>query len=240
MKPAVIAHRGASIEAPENTMLAFERAVDAGADMIELDVRFTQDGKTVVLHDRRVDRTTNGQGNVDEMSWHDLQSLLISGAEAHGRQERISLLSDVLQWARGKIGLNIEIKKPPSSGPTLAEAVAEAVDHARFPLDQLIISSFDMEILRHLESIRSDLALAPLFTQPPEQPEELKALPGTWLHPHFSHVNETTMAAIQTAGRRVNVWTVNDAEEQERLIALGVDGIITDDPRALRERLARR
>lgn len=237
MKPKVIAHRGASVEAPENSLAAFQRAIDAGADMIELDVRLTRDGAVVVLHDGSLERTTTGRGAVHELTLEQVRQahVLAPGGGVYEPRESPPLLLEALELARGKVGVNVEIKGVPERSDELVAGVLAAIDASGVAPEELIISSFDHGLLARIAALRHDLALAPLFSRPVEQWE---SLPGAGLHPHHALVDEAFMTAARRAGRFVNVWTVNEPARQLELVRLGVDGIITDDPRSLRRLLA--
>src|SRR5882672_9051969 len=170
-RPLRVAHRGASARAPENTLAAFAEAVRLGANAIELDVHLTADGVPVVIHDGTVDRTTNGRGDVGRMTLKDLRRL-DAGAwfSSRFRGERIPTLEEALEWARGRCGLNLEIKGPSgrrrtgaagaggAAGlPQVALAVARALRRTGFR-EPVIVSSFSPQALRaaraHMPHVR--------------------------------------------------------------------------------------
>lgn len=223
----VVAHRGAKLEAPENSMSAFQRAVDAGSDMIEFDVRMTKDEIAVVMHDETIDRTTDGTGKVADKTWAELRQVTIRPEHNERSMQPIPTLREVLEFAKGQIRLNIEIK---DASPICTEHVVKLIDETCFPLSDLIISAFDFNVLQWIYQRRTDINLAPLFSA---IPPDFGKLPGMWVHPNVKCVDKLSMNLFQQAGRKVNVWTVNDPVKQRELISLGVDGIITDDPRAL-------
>ncbi|HID15455.1 MAG TPA: glycerophosphodiester phosphodiesterase, partial [Candidatus Atribacteria bacterium] len=134
----VVAHRGASAYEPENTLRAIRRAIEIGADVVEIDVRLTKDGYPVVIHDETVDRTTNGSGLVNEFSLDELRKL------DAGKGEKIPLLSEVLDLVAGKINVFIEIKVDEAVIPSLRE-----VD-ARDLWDSVMFTSFNIEHLRRV------------------------------------------------------------------------------------------
>lgn len=200
--------------------------------MVELDVRLTRDGAVVVMHDGSLERTTTGCGAVHELTLAEVRQarLLAPGGGIYEPRESPPLLAEALELARGKIGVNVEIKSVPERADELVSAVLAAIDAAGVAPAELVISSFDHGLLAQIAAVRGDLALAPLFSRPIAGWE---ALPGTGLHPHHALVDEAFMEAARRAGRFVNVWTVNDPARQVDLVRLGVDGIITDDPRSL-------
>lgn len=224
--PLVIAHRGASGSAPENTMAAFQRAVAAKADMIELDVQRTKDGQVVVIHDHTLKRTTNGTGEVRQYTLEELRQFDAGswyGAEFAG--ERIPTLAEVLRAIKGKCGINIEIKNLPYRDPGVESAVLAVLRETEFPLDQVIISSFDHRCLVRVAELEPNVRVAALFAH---NPASLAGIDTPVLHPYYPVVDAEFMSWAK--GRMVNVWTVDAPEKWQALIALGVDGIITNHP----------
>jgi glycerophosphoryl diester phosphodiesterase len=222
----LIAHRGDRAHAPENTLLAFQRAIAAGADAIELDVRVTRDRQVVVIHDETVDRTTNGTGAVATMPLDQLREL------DAGRGERIPLLAEVLEQFRAT-PLIIELKVVEAARPAL-ELVA--THHAR---DRVIFGSF---LHAALEAARSAgafttasqrelarlLPAAAMRGAPRAVPFQAIAMP-----PSYYGVPLPIGGYARATNVPVHVWTVNDPNVAQRLRRAGVCGIITDDPAAL-------
>ncbi|NLN28940.1 MAG: glycerophosphodiester phosphodiesterase [Firmicutes bacterium] len=235
MAVLVIAHRGARTEAPENTMAAFELAVDAGADMIEFDVQLTKDKVAVVMHDPTLDRTTDMRGRIAELTWSELALATVGGVQWPDSKERIPRLEDVLALCRHSgIAVNVELKPASDDFRSLADAVVELVRKTRFPAERVLISCFNHDALRYIEKSYPEYALAALYKTRPENPQNL---PGSVIHPEFGSVDEHFMQAAKAAGKRVNVWTLNREEEWRRALELGADGITTDEPRLLRSLL---
>lgn len=242
--PLVIAHRGARDVAPENTLAAFEAAIEADADGIELDVARCATGEIVVIHDDTLDRTTNGSGAVAETPFYTLRALDAGawfGPAFAG--QRVPTLQEVLDLFGHRVRINIEIKGRALKGDGIEDEIAEMVE-ARKLRDEVIISSFNPAALLRMRRAAPDLRRALLYA--PDMPLYLAqpvSAPLVWpnaLHPHFSQVNAAMLRAVRQLGLRVNVWTVNDCAEMERLITLGVDGIITDHPAQLRTLLRSR
>lgn len=233
----VIAHRGAPVQAPENTLASFRKGIEAGCDILELDVRLTKDGKLAVIHDATVDRTTDGSGAVADLRWDELRTLRANkGWEAEFPEERIPSLDEVLELLDSRITLNIEIKNADPEDVATAEAVLAWIDRVDFDTERLLVSCFDRPALLRIAELHPAVPLAIPFKR---MPSDLGTLPvGTW-HPRYNIVDEGLMSAARTQGKRVNVWTVDDLTEQERLIALGVHGIMTNDPASLRHRIER-
>ncbi|MFP3895409.1 MAG: glycerophosphodiester phosphodiesterase [Anaerolineales bacterium] len=236
-KPLIIAHRGASAVAPENTLAAFRAAVEAGADGIEMDVMRCHSGELMVVHDDTVDRTTDGSGLVRTISKDSLRMLDAGswfGPEHAG--QRIPTLDDVLPFVEGGIRLNIEIKSQGLRSEGLEEEIADMI-RAREYEDRILISSFNPLVLMRLRNVAPEIQRGLLYT-----PGSLRSSPRIWrhlvqpqaLHPHHSVVDEEYIRWAKENGYRVNVWTVNEAERMREMIALDVDGIITDHPARLR------
>jgi glycerophosphoryl diester phosphodiesterase len=207
-------------------MAAFEAAKAAGADGIELDVRLDRDGNVCVFHDEDLHRLVGRPGKFAELSAAERSELRVGG-------EPVPLLAEVLD-ALGTTECDVEIKAPRVGRMgDLVEKTARVIkDSGR--ADQIMVSSFDpfslMQFHRHLP----DVALAYLFHD--EQPLPLRrGWVGTWMgaslfHPQNTLCTEKTVKAWHTMGMPINVWTVDDAPELERLARLGVDGVFANDP----------
>lgn len=231
--PLVIAHRGASGSAPENTMAAFNLAIVMDSDMIELDVQRTKDGHIVVIHDHTLKRTTNGTGQVRDFTLEEIQALDAGswfGDEQAFAGERIPTLAEVLEAIRGKCAVNIEIKNLPYPDPDIESALVKLLHESAFPLDQVIISSFDHRSLARVEELDPNIPTACLFSH---YPASLNGLDTKILHPAWSICRPEFMEWTKAAGRMLNVWTVDQPERWDDLIAKGVDGIITNHPERL-------
>lgn len=237
MKPLVLAHRGASAYAPENTLAAFNLAFELGADGIELDVSLTRDGIPVVIHDDTVDRTTNGHGAVNQFTLAELQQLDASNRIEKYRGEKIPTLEEVLR-AVGKRGLiNIEIKSTGLKTDGVEGAVLAAIENTGAP--RVLISSFNPLALRRMFLLDPRLPRGLLYA--PRLPIFLRRawlrplVRPTALHPHFSMVTREFVAWAHQRGYQVNTWTVDEPDVARRLIEWGVDGIITNKPDVLRK-----
>jgi len=241
-QPLVIAHRGARDVAPENTLAAFRAAIDLDADGIELDVVRCATSEIVVLHDDSVDRTTDGSGLVQEIPLSALREL-DAGAWFSDAfvDERIPLLQEVLDLIAPRFRINIEIKGTDMRGDGIEQEIAEMI-RARDLGDQVIISSFNPMALWRTKRTAPELKRGLLYA--PDMPIFLARawsrclIQPDALHPKASMVDEHYMRWARRNGHRVNVWTVKIAE-MRKMIALGVDAIITDHPGQLREMLPR-
>ncbi|NHJ14627.1 MAG: glycerophosphodiester phosphodiesterase [Candidatus Thorarchaeota archaeon] len=215
----IIGHRGASNKAPENTLLSFQKAWELGADMVELDVHESSDGRLVCIHDYDVSRTTNGTGLVSEMTLRELQEL------DAGDNQQIPLLEDVLGFARGKVGVNIELKTI-----EIEEEVLRITNEAGM-LEEVIFSSFLHEALRVIRELEPKAITAILLNNriDEEIPYALE-LGAKAINPRFFNVDKDLVDAAHTSGLKVYPWTVNDEEFMLELLHMGVDGLITDLP----------
>lgn len=238
-RPAVIAHRGASGEAPENTLAAFRRALELGADAVELDVHLSADGVPVVIHESLLDRTTDGRGLVKDYPLDALRRLDAGrwlGERFAG--ERIPTLAEALEVLRS-VRVIVEIKNGPVYYPGIAARVADtvrAVGHRA-----VTVSSFDHPVLLEVRQAAPDLSTAALymgrFTDPLWPARETGA---DVLQPYWAWITPDLVEAAHAAGLRVEAWTVDEPHHARFVIDLGVDGIITNFPDRLRALLAQR
>ncbi len=237
-RPFVFGHRGASAHAPENTLPAFEQALAEGADGLEFDVKLSQDGRVVVMHDATLERTTDGRGRVNR---HSLEALRGLDAAAHfpaaaGRTQ-IPTLEEVLDRFGRRTILNIELTNYTSPLDALVPRVLALV--RRFGLqDRVLLSSF------FPQNLWLAGALAPrVYRGMLSEANALGRLVdgGLWrlgcqaLHPHLDSVTPALVQAVHRRGGRVHVYTVNRPEDMRRLRDWGVDAIFTDDPALARK-----
>ena len=223
-RPRVFAHRGDCTNAPENTLLAFERAVKVGADGIELDVRFDGDKNVVVFHDSALERLVGRSGTMETLPATERAKLRVGG-------EPVPLFEEVL--ATFDIEYDVGLKTKPGRGGELVAAVAKIIQSSG-RASQCLVSSFDPFALLQFHRQNPDLALGYLFHD--EQPLPLRrGWVGQWIgasmvHPQHTLCTEDTVRAWHAAGFPINVWTVDDAAELKRLALLGVDSICSNDP----------
>jgi glycerophosphoryl diester phosphodiesterase len=227
-----IAHRGASGTFPENTLSAFRAAIAAGADMCELDVQLTRDGAVVVIHDDTVERTTDGKGEVAELTLAELKRL-DAGAKFKGgaiKGEYIPTLDEVLAATSAKCGLNIELK---AGG--VEHQVAEIM-RVRNALADSIVSSFDWNYLKTIQQIDPRIRIG-LLTD--DKPVDLMmnavAMRAYAINPHCDIVTADLCTAAHQRGLKVYTWTVDKESGMRALIEAGVDGIMTNYPERLRD-----
>jgi glycerophosphoryl diester phosphodiesterase len=236
--PRIYAHRGLSARHPENTMAAFGAAITAGADGIELDVRATGDGSVIVFHDRTLERLAGRPEVVAATPLSVLRRVELPGGG------RIPLLDEVLDLlAPTALLLNVEIKGDGGRRFRLANLVSALLRRrARRELDRIFVSSFRPEVLAWLRALGGGVPTAFLYDAENTGLRRAHVLQSIGrfdlLHPHASLVDADRLAAWHAAGRLVNVWTVDEPRELRRLGALGVDGIITNDPEGARAALS--
>ena len=224
------AHRGASAEAPENTLAAFRRALAAGADGIELDVHLSADGTPMVIHDDTLERTTDGCGPVAAHPLAALQGLDAGSWFApHFAGEPLPTLAETLQLLAGRLRLNLEVKDARAGMAMLHEL-------QRFPRADVVVSSFDGAVLTRLRQAAPDLALAVLAEGDWHRAlAQAAALRASAFHPRADLVSRPLLAACRRLRLPVFAWTVDDPAEARALARLGIDGLFTNDPAFLRQ-----
>ena len=232
-----IAHRGFSGNYPENTMLAFEKAIEAGADGIELDVHFTKDGEIVVIHDERVDRTSDGEGYVVDFTYEELAKFDASAgfAGVYGFN-RIPTLREYFELVKPVEGFitNIELKTSINEYPGIEKAVLELIDEFGLE-DRIIISSFNHYSIMRTKAINPRIMCGFLESSWIYNfGEYTKARGVECVHPLFLSLNEGSVTEIKSNGIGINTWTVNKVADVERLYNLGVDAVISNYPDMVR------
>jgi glycerophosphoryl diester phosphodiesterase len=237
----ILGHRGASSDAPENTLAAFLLALEQGADGVELDARLCRSGEVVVFHDERLERLTGAAGRVADTSWADLAALEVRAGPAGAAPGRIPLLTDVLEALPRTAFVNVELKSEDWNGTRVAEAAGallEAGGHG----DHVVVSSFDPRCLLRLAlahpRLRRGLLLDPDRSQLLQRHVMLHLVGRDAVHPEAGHLTEADVRDWHAGGRQVAVWTVDDPGTARRLRTWGVDTCITNRPGALRAALA--
>jgi glycerophosphoryl diester phosphodiesterase len=233
-KMEIYAHRGFSGKYPENTMLAFQKAYDVGIDGIELDVQMTKDGEIVVIHDERVDRTTNGIGYVKDFLYKQLR-LFDAGSWFHGRfaHQRIPALIEVLEWVKDldkKIMINIELKNNIIDYPHLEEKLLKIIE--QFQLEkQVILSSFNMHSMLKVRQLHSTIDIGTLFEGVHESAiQSTKLVNAQAIHGDLPFVLSSEGKKAITEGIKLRVYTVNDAKSVPMLRNAKISAIMTDFP----------
>ena len=236
-RPRVIAHRGFSGLYPENTLVAFRKAMELGVDMIELDILLSRDDELVVIHDDTLDRTTSGSGPVRDKSISELTQLDAgTWFASEFRAERLPRLSEVFDLVEDRVLLNVEIKGEAVTGRVrggIAERTIRLIREREFGA-RTILSSFDPRALHHAREIDSEIARATLYNRElhrGKNPTEILAeTSSTSFNLSRNQVNEDIVAECHRKGSAVLVYTVNGVAEMQRMIAMGVDGLFTNRP----------
>jgi glycerophosphoryl diester phosphodiesterase len=220
----VVGHKGASSMTPENTLKSFQKAIELGADYVEFDSHLTKDGEIVIIHDPDTFNSTGIHGLIRDMTLDEIKKL------DAGEGERIPTLQELISIAKGKIGLQLEIK---SKG--LLEKMVPIL-RKKDLIQNSIVSCFMFDELLKLKKIEPRIKIGFLLPAELIQSRIIKrkilkcAKEGFYaIHPHFNSVDIEIVNFAHINGLKVNVWTVNDSDIMKNLIQLGVDGIITDD-----------
>jgi glycerophosphoryl diester phosphodiesterase len=231
-----VAHRGASAECPENTLVAFRRALELGAEMIECDLQLTSDGHVVIIHDWTVDRTTSGKGNVRDLPLEQIRQLDAGRwRDARFAGERVPTLEETLDLVLPRAQLNLELKSQADDSRLALAAVAAVSQHRA--LDRVIFSSFDMALLEEVREASPYAQIGVLWSRPPfdEAWSYARDLAAVALHPNAVFVTAELVGQAKDRGLLVNAWTVNDIAVVIELVRRGVDGVISDYPGRLLE-----
>jgi glycerophosphoryl diester phosphodiesterase len=227
-----IAHRGASGNFPENSRLAFEKAIEARVDMIECDCQLSRDGHVVVFHDERLDRTARVKGAVNNHTLAELKKLDIGEwrTRAH-KGERILTLEEVLDVVRQRVNLCLEIKQFPESPQGIELKVLFILSHYDY-LDRAILASFDYHCLDRVRELAPEARLGVIFGSGGAE-DPLAAARRLTAASILVQRELATREFLQKAwddGLDVYVWTVNEVREMEKFASVGVQGIISDFP----------
>lgn len=232
----VIAHRGASAEAPENTLAAFQLAIEQGADGIELDVHMTKDGELVVIHDETLERTTTGKGCIVAHTYQQISSYDAGSwfSDRHAK-ERVPRLVDVLELLKGKnLLLNIELKTGYVQYPGIEEKLIELL--AEYNSQDVIVSSFNHYSLRSLKKIAPHIPIGLLYMEGLVEPWlYAQRLGAHSLHPLYLNIMPELVIGCKQADIKLFPWTVDDTGVMQQIHNAGVDGIITNKPLTCRK-----
>jgi glycerophosphoryl diester phosphodiesterase len=229
----VIAHRGFSGHAPENTLVAIRQAIEVGADMVEIDVTVTSDGHVILLHDETLDRTTDGQGLPTEKTLDEIRRLDAGswfGPDYAG--EKIPTLSEALETVKDRILINIEIKSEALEHGVVPKVAALIVEHGM--LDRVVVSSFSPEALRLMKITDPAVITATLFNKELHTDRDpLEIIMEVGSHGFNISGKRLTAEMVERChkhGIPVAVYTVNEPSEMRRLMELGVDAVFTNHP----------
>lgn len=239
----IIAHRGVSSQAPENTLSAFHKVVASGANVVELDIRQTKDSALVILHDGTVDRTSNGHGDVEDFILAELRRLDAgSWFDTSFSHERIPTLKEALDAIDSSLTIIIEIKEDNNRYPGIEEGVLWTIRQQRIE-SRVIVKSFDRSVLKRFRSMAPDIPLLyvfvftiPFFDVTIDHGVSLGSvydLDVEYLQLHRILATRSFVEKAHRKGKKVVVWAVDDVEGMKDILELGVDGIETDFPNEL-------
>ncbi len=219
-----IGHRGAKGHLAENTLESIQKALNFGVDAIEIDVHRCKTGELVVIHDFTLDRTTNGSGEVAKKALTEIKTLKVED------EFEIPLLTEVLDVIQGKCTINIELKGLNTATAT-AEIIKKYIAEKNWTYKDFIVSSFQKNELFQMRKLDENVALGILSKASVTEAIELgKLLKASAIHPSLGIITRDNVKASHKAGFNVNVWTVNEPEDIQRMREFGVDGIISDFP----------
>jgi glycerophosphoryl diester phosphodiesterase len=236
------AHRGASGYYPENTMISFKRALEMNCTGIETDIQMTRDGLLILMHDEKINRTTNGSGYIKDYTYKELKKLDAgSWFDKRFKNAAIPLAEELLELTKLKdIFINLELKTDKIWYKNIEEKVIELINKINMN-DRVIISSFNHKSLMLCKEIDSTIKTAVLYKRRFSKPEKFADLSkADAVHPPFYAIrNKNFVNNLKAKGFMINSWTVNSYENMELLIERGIDGIITNFPDMLNEILVK-
>jgi glycerophosphoryl diester phosphodiesterase len=213
-----IGHRGAKAYEPENTLLSFKKALELGVNAIELDVRRTKDGKIVVIHDAKVDRTTNGKGLVSELTLKEIKKLSTE------KGEKIPTLEEALDFLDKKVKILIELKET-----GLEEDVLSLINKKGLK-NNVIIVSFLEEALRKVREIDDEVEIGLIYVKHKDPIKSALELKANYILPIYRFTYAIDVQKAHENGLKIIVWTINKQEEVIEYARKGVDGIASDRP----------
>jgi glycerophosphoryl diester phosphodiesterase len=242
-RPVVIAHRGASTHAPENTLSAFQLAIEQHADALEFDVQLSSDKSVVVIHDHTLDRTTNGSGRVKDKSLDVIQSL--NAGHAYGpafSNEKIPTLDEIFDKFRKSTFYIIELKNMVSPFDDLPNRIALIIKNSGL-LDRVLISSFNPVALYKLERLLPDVKKGLLLhsTLSVDLSSHVSVFPFSYqsVHLSFNALNARRIKSFQSKGKLVFSYTLNQPRDIQTALSIGIDGFFTGDPALARRTLGK-
>ena len=208
----------------ENTLASIQKALDLNVDMIEIDVFKITSGEIVVFHDEKIDRLTNGSGDIESLDLESLKNLTVEG------NHKIPLLSEVLDVINHKVPLNIELKGAGTSEGVI-DIINSYMENKGWTLDDFLISSFNWEELKNMRLINKNIKIAVLTESNPLDAIAIaKDIKAIAVNPNYLSLTKENISEIKSQGFKIFTWTVNDAEQISKLRELGVDGIFTNYP----------
>jgi glycerophosphoryl diester phosphodiesterase len=239
----IIAHRGAAGHAPENTLSAVRKAIEMHADAVEIDVRQTRDSQIVAMHDEDVDRTTNGKGDVRELTLRELKQFDAgTWFSENFKDERVPTLQEIIDVLDSTTKLIVELKEGAETSPDIEQRVVDIVEKNNLG-QRVILKSFDREVLSRIRVYAPEIPLLyvyvfaiPLLNLTVDQgisAGDLLKMDVEYLQPHKIFLTQSFISSAKEKGYKVIAWDVKTEANMKDIIALGVDGIETDYPDVL-------
>lgn len=228
----ITAHRGGAWKAPENTISALQYTIDSGADYAEIDVQETKDGELILLHDDSLKRTAGVKKNVWDMTLKQIEKL-DAGASFHKkfRGEKIPEFTEVLKFCKGRLDLNIEIKYN-GKNKGIVNKVVRAIKENHFE-DHCVVTSMNYQFLKQIKKIAPEIRTGYIMTMTYGGVQGMEA--ADFFSVKHTYVDEKFVTQAHALGKEVHVWTVNYKGDAKRMLDMGVDNIITDDPIMVRK-----
>ena len=221
------AHRGASGYAPQNTMAAFRKAVEMNSDGIELDIHLSKDGQIVVCHDSTIDATSNGTGEISDMTYEEILKYDFSNEYTQDSPQHAPLLKEVLELLKPtNMILNIEVKAFDAGVPAMELVKSMGMEK------QVLYSSFNHRCIRQMRELDPTIDAGLLYGDEPSEDMEayIKEYNATAVHPHYNNVNEKIIDICNRNGIKIRTWTVNGEDKMEEMIKFNIDTVITNYP----------
>lgn len=234
--PLVVAHRGVHRFAPENTAVSYRQAIEAGAPIVELDLHRSKDGVIILMHDDTLERTTDGVGNVNDMTLQQLKTLDAgSWKDAKYAGERVPTLQEIAEICKGKTVMMLDLKDP-----VRGDEIAPVIGKAGIKPDRVIVAPWKVEQASGLAPYLPDTPMILLHSQLPDGYdtdsdaffESLKGMGFSGFSLNWTHLTQTFVDDAHRHGMEVYTWTINNPEDISGAALMGVDGVITDDPAA--------
>ena len=236
--PLIVAHRGNNRFAPENTLISYKQAIEAGAPIVELDLQYSGDGVIILMHDKTLDRTTSGAGEVNSKSYAELKKLDAGiWKDSKYAGEPVPSFTEVAKVCKDKTVMMLDLK-------TLIKGseIAAVLSDTGFPEDQLIVAPWVIDHAPEIKPYLPDASMILLHSQLPSEYngddaffDQMKHLGFSGFSLNWQHLTEPFVRGAQRHGMKVYTWTINDQTEISGAVLLNVDGIITDDPKASAE-----
>lgn len=234
-KILVIGHRGALGYAPENTLVSFQKGAELGADLVELDVHLSRDGRLIVMHDGDVSRTTNGHGHIKDMTLAEIKRL-DAGVKFQARYSGtdVPVLEEVLTWAKGRIPLIIEIKGDPLPTAGIEEQLLGTL-RAHGMLNSVMVISFHHPVVRRIKQTEPHVATGILyFGMLADTVAAARASLANSVRPAWSYWTKEIVDDVHAAGLIASTWNADEESRMEYLAGMGLDSIGSDYPDRLR------